>query len=62
MDNTYLDFLLAVAAIVAPLGLAGLLVELRSRPKSRFGNSGHRDGFNCGIMKPESTRDGQKTR
>ena len=34
MDNTYLDILLALAAIVVPLGLAGLLVELRARQKS----------------------------
>jgi hypothetical protein len=34
MDNTYVDILLALAAIVVPLGLAGLLVELQSRQKS----------------------------
>jgi len=33
MDNTYLNFLLAMAAIVVPLALAGLLVEFHSRQK-----------------------------
>jgi hypothetical protein len=37
MDNTYLDILLALGAIVVPLGLAGLLVELRSRQRSPHG-------------------------
>jgi len=37
MNNDYLNILLALAAIVAPLGLAGLLVELRSRQKSSLG-------------------------
>jgi hypothetical protein len=37
MDNTYFEILLALAVIVVPLGLAGLLVELRSREKSPLG-------------------------
>jgi len=37
MANSYFDILLALAAIFAPLGLAGLLVEFRSRQKSLLG-------------------------
>jgi len=37
MDNNYFNILLALAAIVAPLGLAALLVELRARQNSPFG-------------------------
>ncbi len=37
MDNDYFNILLALAAIVAPLGLAGLLVELQARQKSPLG-------------------------
>jgi hypothetical protein len=45
MDNTYFDFLLALAAIAVPLGLAGLLVELRSRQESPPGKGrGHTAG------------------
>jgi hypothetical protein len=45
MDNTYSDILLALAAIAMPLGLAGLLVELRSRQKSPLGKGrGHTAG------------------
>jgi hypothetical protein len=39
MYNTYFDMLLAVAAIVVPLGLAGLLIELRSLQKSPLGKN-----------------------
>ena len=34
MDNAYFDALLALAAIVVPLALAALLVELRARQES----------------------------
>jgi hypothetical protein len=45
MDNTYFEILLALAVIVVPLGLAGLLVELRSRQESPPGKGrGHTAG------------------
>jgi len=34
MDDSFLNFLLAMAAIVVPLALAALLVEVNSRQKS----------------------------
>jgi hypothetical protein len=39
LENPLLGFLLALASIAVPLGLAGLLVELRARKESPFENS-----------------------
>jgi hypothetical protein len=45
MINTYFEILLALAVIVVPLGLAGLLAELRARQKSPPGKGrGHTSG------------------
>jgi hypothetical protein len=39
MDNPFLGFLLTLATIAVPLGLAGLLVEFRASKESPFEKS-----------------------
>ena len=59
MDTTYVNILLAFAVIVVPLGLSGLLLELRER-KLRNPKNRHRGGTSdCGIINSNHPADGQ---
>jgi hypothetical protein len=61
MSAEYAEILLALAALFVPLGLAGLLVELRSRQGSARGCRDRSDARNWGIMNSAANRNDQVT-
>ena len=59
MNETYINILLALAVIVVPIGLGGLLIELEARQARNLRNRHRGDAPDCGIMNSNHPSDGK---